>query len=119
VIAENVVDFQVWFLFDQMETPETGPLVDQVYNFNLNENNTGGPPCNAGNLTDASCEIRNIHGAVIRISVRAPHEDPSFLMPPGPRQPLSWYELDPNSAGAARVRTLITQVPMPNLGYGL
>lgn len=120
VIAENVVDFQVWFLFDRMENPNTGPLVDQVYNFNLDEDDSGGPPCDGGVIgSDSSCQIRNIYGAVIRISVRAPHEDPNFLMPTGARRPLMWYEVDENSAGAARVRTLISQVPMPNLGYGL
>lgn len=123
VIAENVVDFQVWFLFDQVETPDTGPMVDQVAAYSVDENQVGGEPCNATSDSiggNSNCEPWNIHGAIVRISVRTPAEDPNWPVPPDdvPRQPLRYYELNEASVGSARVRTLVSQVEMPNLGYG-
>lgn len=119
VVAENVVDFQVWFLFDDTETPNTGPQVDQS-GFMFPDNWTGSPPCqNCALGNNSTGMIRNIHGAQVRLSVRTHREDPNFPMPTGITRPLQWYEVDPASKGAARVRTIVTQVDMPNIGYSL
>jgi type II secretory pathway pseudopilin PulG len=117
VVAENVVDFQVWFLFDANENPQTGPAVDQR-NFALLDTDTGNAaPCNAGALGSVSCQVKNAHAAVVRISVRTPREDPRFPVPVGMRSPLQWYDIDTNAVGAARVRTLISQVALTNIEY--
>jgi type II secretory pathway pseudopilin PulG len=118
VVAENVVDFQVWFLFDSREAPETGPAVD-LSNLDLTDDLAGTAPCDRNPGDDADCAIKNIHGAVVRLSVRTQREDPNFLMPSGVRRPLQWYEIDPRTAGAARVRTLVSLMDLPNITYGL
>lgn len=119
VVAENVVDFQVWFLFDQQEAPPTGPAIRQG-TVAFPDNVTGNAPCGTGVIGVANaCSATNIYGAVVRISVRTPREDPNFHMPRGVINPLYWYEVNPNSIGAARVRTLVTQTDMPNIGFGL
>lgn len=119
IVAENVVDFQVWFLFDAMELPEKGPNVDQR-DFNLSDTLTGNAPCDDGLIGTPNCMVKGAHGAVVRLSVRTSREDRNFLIPPSPpvpRRPLQWYEVDPNSEGAARVRTLVSQVALTNIEY--
>ena len=117
VVAENVVDFQVWLLFDANNPAAMGPEVEQV-GFALDDEDLGGPPCASGPIGTETCPIDASLSAVVRLSVRTRREDPAFLAPPGAVRPLQWYDLDTNTQGAARVRTLVSQVELPNIGYG-
>ncbi len=118
VVAQYVVDFQVWFLFSDISQPALGPSVDQRQMV-LADNLTGNNPCNGGTLgTGPNCLVSNAHAALVRLSVRTSREDPNFLMPPGVRAPLQWYQVDPRTDFAARVRTLVTQVSLRNIEFG-
>ncbi len=120
VVAEYVVDFQVWFLFDEMELPDFGPSVDQR-TYEYPDNWSGNERCKTGAIGTNNCLVKNAHGAIVRLSVRTSREDPNFVLPTVPpakvRFPLQWYEVDPNSTGAARVRTLLSQVALTNIEF--
>lgn len=118
-VADGVVDFQVWFLFDTYTAVSTlRPAVDQG-GYPFADAVTGGPPCGTDDLGDADCREDRIASAIVRISVRTDREDPNFVHPgAATKRPLDWYEVIPSEPGAARVRTLVTQVDMPNIRYG-
>jgi len=117
VVAENVGDFQVWFLFNADTAGSTGPAVNQVKTMIFPDSDTGSVPCSAGTLGAGMCQVKNALGALVRISVRTSREDPNFLAPTGVNRPLQWFNIDPASAAAARVRTLVSQVALPNIRY--
>lgn len=131
VVAENVVDFQVWFIFDALGDPNAGPAVDYSDTHAIADTITadvqgltGNAPCDDGDIeSDTTCSPMRIRGAIVRISTRTPNEDPSFRFPEDDptylsNHPLSYYDVDPDAAGAARVRTLTSYVDMPNVRYG-
>jgi type II secretory pathway pseudopilin PulG len=126
VVAENVVDFQVWFMFEDLINNQAGPSVDysgaHALAYPLNDANqglTGIGICSSGVIgSNSSCSPMNIRGAIVRVSTRTPHEDPSFRLPAAPWNPLAYYDVDENSDGAARVRSLTSYVDMPNIRFG-
>jgi hypothetical protein len=128
VVAENVVDFQLWWLFadQQVLDQNNGPATKQAEfgladHLGLPDTSLGSPPCNGAGvaLGDNNCPVGNVTGAVVRLSVRTDREDPNFRRPDGVTRPLQWYEIDDNpETGSARVRTLVSQVALPNLVYG-
>jgi hypothetical protein len=128
VVAENVVDFQVWFIFDALGDPDEGPAVDYsdthtIANTITDEvqSATGNEPCGNGDIEeDDVCSPMRIRGAIVRISTRTPSEDPTFIVPEDALSdhPLSYYDVDPDSVGSCRVRTLTSYVDMPNVRYG-
>jgi prepilin-type N-terminal cleavage/methylation domain-containing protein len=59
-----------------------------------------------------------VRSAIVELSVRAPSEDPRFAwIARGVNAPLTRYEIDPDVPGAARVRTVRTEVFLPNFAY--
>jgi hypothetical protein len=53
---------------------------------------------------------------IVRLSVRDRDQEPSYgWLTRGPTAPLTRFRVFDNRTGAARVRTLITEIAVPNL----
>lgn len=122
IIVEHAVDFQVWF---RQDDPGGAPMPGRP-------NITFGPDVppdsvvvivSGGNpepLLDGSLNAHpeNMRTAIIRLSVRTAEEDPTFpFIARVAGDPLVRIELEPGGVGAAHVRTIITQVELPNIAF--
>ncbi len=124
VVIEHVVDFQVWYRQDD-PVGATGaqPHVDMQWQSELPDDDVivigipagGSPPPLDGSI---NANPENVRSAIIKISVRTAEEDPDFpfiLRLAGAA--LHRFELNPNVAGAAHVRTIVTEVSLPNIAF--
>jgi hypothetical protein len=119
----------VWFIFDALGDPNQGPAVDYSETHTIAttftdevQSLTGSEPCGNGDIeSDDACSPMRIRGAIVRISTRTANEDPTFQVPDDDYigdHPLTYYDIDPSSVGACRIRTLTSYVDMPNVRYG-
>lgn len=127
VVAENVVDFQVWFRFnnptknepyiDPTEIPPGGIYESDPF---PSDQSTLAPPCNGGRLRSPNCRVDQIRSAIVKLVLKSSKPDPDFVDPSFisdkiTPNPYRWYRVDPNSPASSRVRMLITEITLPNL----
>jgi len=124
VVIEHAVDFQVWYRQDD-PVGATGPQphIDMTWAGSLPEDErivvgvplgTSPPPLDGS----SSAHPENLRSAIIKVSVRTSDEDPEFMfVMRAVGEPLLRFELNPNTAGAAHVRTLVTEVELPNIAF--
>lgn len=125
VVMEYVVDFQIWYRQDD-PVGATGeqPHIDMQWQSDLPDDDvivinipagTSPPPLDGS----VNSSPENLRSAIIKISVRTAAEDPEFpfLMRTSSDQPLHRFELNPNVQGAAHIRTLVTEVQLPNIAF--
>jgi prepilin-type N-terminal cleavage/methylation domain-containing protein len=121
IIAENIVDFQVYDICMNTQPPATGTMIQRpivpgvsLQCFpNLVALNGGGVSL-AASANNQSHMLRSL---AIKLSARTPYEDPDI--PFAPRQvidePLRAYELDPLLPGAARVFELAAMTTLTGI----
>jgi hypothetical protein len=124
VVIEHVVDFQLWYRQDDPTgATGSGPNIDLDWQPQLPEDDViviglpaGTTPPPLDGTQNASPE--NLRSAILKISVRTAEEDPEFpFIARAPGAQLHRYELNPNVEGAAHVRTLVTEVQLPNIAF--
>lgn len=128
VVAENVIDFQVWFRFNNpngpvadepfivtTENPQVAPFQGDPFAVSW----TGSLPCGSNQLGSNSCPVNEIRSAIIKLAVRTSREDPNFIDPSfitGKNiNPYMWFRPSSTSGSSARVRVLITEVLLNNI----
>jgi hypothetical protein len=124
IVIEYVVDFQVWYRQDDPTGASgTQPNIDMQWTGSLPEDERividvplGASPTPLDG--SASAKPENLRSAIIKISVRTAEEDPEFpFIMRAAGEPLVRFELNPNTEGAAHVRTLVTEVNLPNIAF--
>ena len=124
VVIEHVVDFQVWYRQDDPEGASgPQPNVDMDWQPSLPLDNVivlgipgGTSPAPLDGSENAFPE--RLRSAIIKISVRTDVEDPDFpFIARTSAGELHRFELNPNALGAAHVRTLVTEVKLPNIAF--
>ncbi|MBW2260436.1 MAG: prepilin-type N-terminal cleavage/methylation domain-containing protein [Deltaproteobacteria bacterium] len=124
VVIEHVVDFQLWYRQDDpIGALGSRPNIDMDWQSSLPDDRRivigipigASPPPLDGSV---NAHPENLRSAIIKISVRTADEDTefSFLMR-GLGDPLHRFELNPVTAGAAHIRTLVTEVKLPNIAF--
>jgi hypothetical protein len=124
VVIEHVVDFQLWYRQDDpIGALGARPNIDMDWQSSLPDNRRivigipigASPPPLDGSL---NAHPENLRSAIIKISVRTADEDTEFpFIIRALSDPLHRYELNPVTAGAAHVRTLVTEVKLPNIAF--
>ena len=107
VVLEYVANFDVRFMIDTAANPGAAPnLVEVAEGQAQNQMGFGRRPNRA-------------RSAIVDVSVRTPEQDPNYLWPfPGARPanaPLTHYRVNGALPGAARVRTVRTEILLPNI----
>lgn len=104
VVLEYVADLNYEFVFDEQLTPDLPPNLVR---------RTGED--SAGRLNGNPAAVpQRVRSVIVRLSARTPAEEPGFLFVPG-GPALTRYDVNPDVPGAARVRTLETEIFLPNL----
>jgi hypothetical protein len=124
VVIEHVVDFQLWYRQDDpLGALGTKPNIDVDWQSSLPDDRRivigvpigASPPPLDGSV---NAHPENLRSAIIKISVRTADEDTEFpFLMRAPGDPLHRYELNPVTAGATHVRTLVTEVKLPNIAF--
>ena len=121
IIAENVVDLQVYDICMNTQPPATGTMIQLPIEpgvslrcfENLEALNGAGRSLTAS----ASNESHMLRSLTVKLSARTPYEDPDI--PFAPRlvvdSPLRAYELDPDLPGAARVFELAAMTTLTSI----
>jgi len=103
VVAEHVADFDVDFIFEEGGTGAPSVLRRR------------GDAVAAARLV-ATATPHAVRSAIVRLSVRTPMEEPQFLYEArGAGAPLTRYDINTTTPGAARVRTITSEIIMPNV----
>jgi prepilin-type N-terminal cleavage/methylation domain-containing protein len=124
VVIEYVVDFQIWYRQDDpLGASGTTPNIDMDWSSSLPEDarivigvplGTAPPPLDGSNVAHPE----NLRSAIIKVSVRTADEDPEFaFLARAVGEPLHRFEVDTRSTGASHVRTLVTEVKLPNIAF--
>lgn len=110
VVAEFIIDFQVWFMAEQ-PLGNLGVIPDDQ----VERDDVGNVPNAIANGTMLA-RPENIRMVFVRVTGRAPYEDPRLMFRPRTRlqDPILTYEVDPRAEGSARVRTLQAEVELIN-----
>ena len=124
VVIEHVVDFQLWYRQDDpVGAMGTRPNIDMDWSSTLPDDRRivigvpigASPPPLDGSV---NAHPENLRSVIIKISVRTADEDVEFpFITRAPGDPLHRYELNPVTEGAAHVRTLVTEVKLPNIAF--
>jgi len=122
VIVEYVVDFQVWYRMDNPNGATPGrPNVGYTTDYPgdgtivIGIDPSASPPPLDGSV---NAHPENMRAAIVMLSVRTDKEDPAFpFISRVAGQPLMRFELNETLAGAAHVRTVFSQVELPNIAY--
>lgn len=124
VVIEHVVDFQLWYRQDDpVGAMGSKPNIDVDWQSSLPDDRRivigipigASPPPLDGSI---NAHPENLRSAIIKISVRTADEDTEFpFLMRGLGDPLHRYELNPVTQGAAHVRTLVTEVKLPNIAF--
>ncbi|MDB4928062.1 MAG: hypothetical protein JWM10_546 [Myxococcaceae bacterium] len=70
----------------------------------------------AGSVSAGASRPQQVRSVIVRLSIRDRDQEPSFgWLTRGPTAPLTRFRVFDNRTGAARVRTLITEIAVPNL----
>ena len=109
VVLENVAEIRYGFTFDSATNVGAPPVL--VRRDQAAASNAIGTPANA---TAANAHhVRTVH---VELSTRTMAHDPRFaFVPRAAGQPLTRYQVSTNAPGAARVRTMRSEVFLPNV----
>ncbi|MCA9602912.1 MAG: prepilin-type N-terminal cleavage/methylation domain-containing protein [Myxococcales bacterium] len=123
VVLEYLAEFNVDLFVDTRANDSLPPSVvradDPAVDWTL-DSNTNTNDADARNSNSMSTVgPQRIRSVQLRLSTRSPSEDArfTFVARGGSTAPLLRYELDPGVAGAARVRTIQTEIFLPNFSY--
>lgn len=109
VVVEYAVNFNLEFILDQQTTPGAAPNLVRF---------TGAlaqPLLNDVNINAAAVPHR-LRSILFTVSARTPDQDPSFpFVARSASQPLTRFRADSEQRGASRVRTLVSEVFVPNI----
>ncbi|QQR91118.1 MAG: prepilin-type N-terminal cleavage/methylation domain-containing protein [Myxococcales bacterium] len=101
VVMEYVVDFNVDFILDT-SGPGVAPSLARV--------------SDAAAATAIAANPEQVRSAIVRLSARTPFQDARFpWVARASGAPLTRYRANASAAGAARVRTIETEIFMPNM----
>lgn len=104
VVLEYVADLNYEFVFDDQPTPGNPPNL-------VRRDGAQSAALLNGGLAAVPHRVRSV---IVRLSARTAGEEPSFpFVAGGPA--LTRYDVNPDVPGAARVRTLETEIFLPNL----
>lgn len=107
IVAEYAVDFDVRFDADNAPVPPAGTVSPPSI---LVTSYAAGPVCAIPGVASPVARMRAIQ---FRLSVRGRDEDPAFpFSGPGVAPVVQRFDLDVNTIGAARVRTMTTKVQL-------
>lgn len=133
VIADYVVDFQVWGTYDTRGIGELIPVIPADSNLLDDCGNWSGgcAPASTDEADHMNAQLHRLRAFNILLSVRTPREDASFRLEPllaeagaiGASQTLAdrvGFSLggDPAMTGYARVSTMLSEVETPNMNRG-
>lgn len=124
IIADYVVDLQLWGLYD---TRAAGVKVPVVAVDPDPRDTIGNWPGGADEDTVINRRPQRLRGVNVLLATRTQREDPKFTVAPGIADQADtraaadrlWFDLDANVDGYARVTTLLSVVSTPNLYRGL
>lgn len=119
VVLEHVANFDVDLYWDTRidltAPPELEVMAESSAADITNPLHSGSA---GGTAAATAAGPHRVRSAIVELSVRAPSEDPRFAwIARGVGAPLTRYELDPDVPGAARVRSVRTEVFLPNFAY--
>lgn len=104
VVLEYVADLNYEFVFDDQATPGNAPVI-------VRRDGAQSAPLLNGGLAAVPNRLRSV---IVRLSARTAGEEPNFpFVAGGPA--LTRYDVNPAVPGAARIRTLETEIFLPNL----
>jgi prepilin-type N-terminal cleavage/methylation domain-containing protein len=124
IIAEYVVNLQLWGTYDRRLPLGVGP--DIPADPDLTDTLGNWPAADEQARMNAS--PHRLRSMNVLLAVRTPREDPSFVQAPDRRINVDdriaadriWFEVNPAAeTGYARVTTLVTEVETPNLDRGI
>lgn len=112
-VLEFAVDFNIDFIVDQNITRGLPPNLVRV------DGSTGPAAAIAGPGTAAANPgPQNLRSLIVRLAARTAEQDPRFpFVAPVPGEAMTRFRTNPALAGAARVRTLQTEILVPNVAY--
>ena len=110
-VLEFAVDFNVDFIVDTNITRGLPPNLQQVLGAAA-----GGIV--APGSTAANPGPQNLRSLIVRLAARTGEQDPRFpFVPRAAGDPMTRFRANPSLPGAARVRTLQTEILVPNVAY--
>lgn len=125
VIAEYVVNLQIWGTYDRRAI---GVLVPEISADEDPRDDVGNWPAGLGGESiRMNTDPHRLRAFNVLLAVRSPREDPEFKVAPDRQTPVdervaadrTWFEVDPVfETGLARVATVVAEVETPNLNRG-
>lgn len=112
-VLEFTVDFNVDFIVDQNITRGLPPNLARVLGSAGAAAGIVGPGATAANPGP-----QNLRSLIVRLAARTADQDPRFpFVAPAAGEPMTRFRANPTLPGAARVRTLQTEILVPNVAY--